>query len=42
LRNGEVVPVKPSVVSGLDSILTWLGIRSRKSIDQYEPLPISH
>ena len=41
LRNGEVVPVKPSAISGLDSTLTWLGIRSR-SIDQYEPLPISH
>jgi ceramide glucosyltransferase len=42
LRNGEVVPVKPSPVSGLDSTLAWLGIRSRKSMDQYEPLPISH
>lgn len=42
LRNGEVVPVKPSAISGLDYALTWLGIRSRKSIDQYEPLPISH
>jgi len=42
LRNGEVEPVKPSAISGLDSALTWLGLRSRKSIDQYEPLPISH
>jgi ceramide glucosyltransferase len=42
LRNGEVMPVKPSAVSGLDSTLTWFGIRGRKSIDQYEPLPISH
>jgi ceramide glucosyltransferase len=42
LRNGEVVPVKPSTVSGLDSILAWLGIRSRKNIDEYEPLPTSH
>lgn len=42
LRNGEVVPAKPSAVSGLDSTLTWLGIRSRNNIDQYEPLPISH
>jgi ceramide glucosyltransferase len=42
LRNGEVIPVKPSAISGLDSTLTWLGVRSRKSIDQYEPLPTSH
>ena len=42
LRNGEVEPVKPSAISGLDSTLTWLGLRSRRSIDQYEPLPLSH
>jgi ceramide glucosyltransferase len=42
LRNGEVVPVKPSTVSGLDSTLTWLRVRSRKSFDHYEPLPVSH
>jgi len=42
LRNGEVDPVNPSALSGLDSTLTWLGLRNRKSIDQYEPLPFSH
>ena len=42
LRNGEVAPVISSADSGLDSILTWLRIRGRKSIDQYEPLPTSH
>jgi ceramide glucosyltransferase len=42
LRNGEVIPVTPSAISGLDSTLTWLGIRSRKRMDQYEPLPFSH
>jgi len=42
LRNGEVEPVKLSTISGLDSTLTWMGLRSRKGIDQYEPLPLSH
>ena len=42
LRNGEVEPAKPSAISGLDFPLTWLGLRRRKSIDQYEPLPTSH
>ena len=42
LRNGEVEPAKHSAISGLDSILAWLGIRSRKDLDQYEPLPVSH
>jgi len=42
LRNGEVEPVKPSTISGLEFSLTLLGLRRRKSIDQYEPLPTSH
>ncbi|KAF9652004.1 glycosyltransferase family 21 protein [Thelephora ganbajun] len=42
LRNGEVEAVKPSAISGLESALTWLGARGRKSLDQYEPLPLSH
>jgi len=42
LRNGEVEPVRSSPVSGLDFILTRLGLRSGKSNDEYEPLPLSH
>lgn len=42
LRNGEVVSVKPSAISGVDYPLTWLGLRRKKSLDQYEPLPLSH
>ena len=42
LRNGEVEPAKPSAISGMDHTLIWLGFRSRKIIDQYEPLPMSH
>jgi ceramide glucosyltransferase len=42
LRNGEVEPVGPSAISSVQSTFTWLGLRSRKSIDQYEPLPVSH
>ena len=42
LRNGEVELAKPSVTSGLDFALIRLGLRDRKSIDQYEPLPLSH
>ena len=42
LRNGEVEPAKPSTMYGVDSALAWLGLRSRKNIDQYERLPFSH
>ena len=42
LRNGEVESAKPSAVSSVDHTLAWLGLRSKKSIDQYEPLPVSH
>lgn len=42
LRNGEVEPVKQSTISSVYRTLTWLGLRSGKSIDQYEPLPMSH
>ena len=41
LRNGEVEPAKPSNISSASHTLTWLGLRRRKSIDQYEPLPMS-
>ena len=45
LRNGEVVPVTSSAISGLDSALIWLGVGSGKSTDR-EPLlgvqPFSH
>ena len=42
LRNGEVEPIKSSAIPVVNSTLAWLGFRSRKSMDQYEPLLISH